>query len=41
MPRRCAIAREDAAFSQEIRQLFYGQGKQTYQILYTVLDDIF
>lgn len=40
MPRRCAIAREDAFFSQEIRQLLYGQGKQTYRILFTVLDDL-
>lgn len=29
MPRRCSIAREDAFFSQEIRQLLYGKGKQT------------
>ncbi|MBD2215222.1 type II toxin-antitoxin system RelE/ParE family toxin [Nostoc linckia FACHB-104] len=39
MPRRCSIAREDAFFSQEIRQLLYGQGKQTYRILFTVLED--
>lgn len=39
MPRRCAIAREDALFSQEIRQLLYGRGKSTYRILFTVLDD--
>ncbi|MFQ4143988.1 type II toxin-antitoxin system RelE/ParE family toxin [Chlorogloeopsis sp. ULAP02] len=39
MPRRCPIAREDAFFSQEIRQLLYGQGKQTYRILFTVLED--
>ena len=36
---RCAIAREDAFFSQEIRQLLYGQGKQTYRILFTILDE--
>ncbi|BAY61377.1 plasmid stabilization system protein [Calothrix brevissima NIES-22] len=39
MPRRCPLAREDAFFSQEIRQLLYGQGKQTYRILFTVLED--
>jgi plasmid stabilization system protein ParE len=39
MPRRCPIAREDALFSQEIRQLLYGRGKSTYRILFTVLDD--
>lgn len=39
MPRRCSLAREDAFFSQEIRQLLYGQGQHTYRILFTVLDD--
>ncbi len=39
MPRRCALARENAFFSQEIRQLIYGQGQHTYRIVFTVLDD--
>lgn len=39
MPRRCAIARENAFFSQEIRQLLYGKGQHTYRILFTVLDE--
>ncbi|MFN6568136.1 type II toxin-antitoxin system RelE/ParE family toxin [Dendronalium sp. ChiSLP03b] len=39
MPRRCPIAREDVFFNQEIRQLLYGQGKQAYRILFTVLED--
>ncbi|MBE9160366.1 type II toxin-antitoxin system RelE/ParE family toxin [Nodosilinea sp. LEGE 06152] len=39
MPRRCPTARESAFFSQEIRQLLYGQGQRTYRILFTVLDD--
>jgi plasmid stabilization system protein ParE len=39
MPRRCALARENAFFSQEIRQLLYGKGQHTYRILFTVLDD--
>lgn len=40
MPRRCSIARENAFFSQEIRQLIYGKGKHTYRILFTVLDEL-
>jgi hypothetical protein len=39
MPYRCSIARENAFFSREIRQLLYGQGKNTYRIIFTVLDD--
>lgn len=39
MPRRCSLARENALFSQEIRQLLYGSGKTTYRILFTVLDN--
>ena len=39
MPRRCALARENRFFSQDIRQLLYGQGQNTYRILFTVLDE--
>jgi plasmid stabilization system protein ParE len=39
MPRRCALARENAFFSQEIRQLLYGQGQHTYRIVFTILED--
>jgi plasmid stabilization system protein ParE len=39
MPRRCPVARENAFFSQEIRQLLYGKGRHTYRILFTVLDE--
>jgi plasmid stabilization system protein ParE len=39
MPYRCPVARENAFFSQEIRQLLYGKGKHSYRILFTVLDD--
>ncbi|MEM1280477.1 MAG: type II toxin-antitoxin system RelE/ParE family toxin [Cyanobacteria bacterium P01_H01_bin.152] len=39
MPRRCPVARESAFFSQEIRQLLYGQGKHRYRILFAILDD--
>jgi plasmid stabilization system protein ParE len=39
MPRRCPLARENAFFSQEIRQLLYGRGQYTYRVLFTILDD--
>ena len=39
MPRRCPVARENAFFSQEIRQLLYGKDQHTYRILFTVLDE--
>jgi len=39
MPYRCTLARENAFFSQEIRQLLYGRGQHTYRILFTVLAD--
>jgi uncharacterized DUF497 family protein len=39
MPRRCALARENAFFSQEVRQLIYGQGQHTYRIVFTILED--
>lgn len=37
MPRRCALARENEFFSQEIRQLLYGRGQNAYRIVFTVL----
>lgn len=39
MPYRCALARENAFFSQEIRQILYGRGQHTYRILFTVLEE--
>lgn len=39
MPRRCALAPENAKFSQEIRQLVHGKGKNAHRILFTVLDE--
>lgn len=39
MPKRCALARENEKFSQEIRQLFYGKGRNTYRIIFTVLEN--
>ncbi len=37
MPRRCALARENEFFSQEIRQLLYGRGQNAYRIVFIVL----
>jgi len=38
MPKRCPLARENEYFSQEIRQLLYGKGRNSYRILFTVLE---
>jgi hypothetical protein len=38
MPKRCPVARENKYFSQEIRQLLYGRGRNSYQILFTILE---
>ncbi|ASC73518.1 hypothetical protein XM38_044850 [Halomicronema hongdechloris C2206] len=38
MPKRCPLAREDEYFSREIRQLLYGRGRNSYRILFTVLE---
>jgi len=38
MPKRCPLARENEYFSQEIRQLIYGRGRNSYRILFTILD---
>lgn len=32
-PRRCALARENDDFSEEIRQLLYGKAKSRYRII--------
>ncbi len=40
MPKRCPLARENKYFSQEIRQLLYGRGRNTYRILFTVVEEI-
>ncbi len=39
MPKRCSLARENNYFSPEIRQLLYGRGRNTYRILFTVLNE--
>jgi plasmid stabilization system protein ParE len=38
MPKRCPLARENEYFSQEIRQLLYGTGRNSYRILFTLLE---
>jgi len=38
-PLRCAIAPENEAFSEEVRQLLYGKSRNTYRILFTIRDD--
>ncbi len=39
MPKRCPLGRENQYFSQEIRQLLYGRGRNSYRILFTILDE--
>lgn len=36
MPRRCPLARERGCFDQEVRQLLYGRGRNTYRILFAI-----
>jgi plasmid stabilization system protein ParE len=38
MPKRCSLARENQYFSQEIRQLLYGRGNNSYRILFAILE---
>lgn len=38
MPNRCSLARENEYFSQEIRQLIYGRGRNSYRVLFTILE---
>jgi plasmid stabilization system protein ParE len=39
MPKRCTLARENKQFSQGIRQLLYGKGRNTYRIIFTVMEN--
>lgn len=39
MPKRCPLAKENEYFSQEIRQLLYGQGRNAYRILFTIIEE--
>lgn len=38
MPKRCSLARENQYFSLEIRQLLYGRGRNSYRILFTIVE---
>lgn len=38
MPKRRSLARENECFSQEIWQLLYGKGRNSYRILFTILE---
>jgi hypothetical protein len=38
MPKRCPLARENKYFSQEVRQLLYGRGRNSYRVLFTILE---
>ncbi len=38
IPKRCPLARENEYFSQEIRQLLYGRGRNSYRVLFTILE---
>jgi plasmid stabilization system protein ParE len=38
MPKRCLIARDNEYFSNEIRQLLYGKGRNSYRILFTIVE---
>jgi plasmid stabilization system protein ParE len=38
MPKRCSLARENEYFSQEIRQLLYGRGRNSYRVLFTIVE---
>ncbi|MDY6803298.1 MAG: type II toxin-antitoxin system RelE/ParE family toxin [Cyanobacteriota bacterium] len=38
MPKRCPVARENKYFSLEVRQLLYGRGRNSYRILFTIVE---
>jgi plasmid stabilization system protein ParE len=38
MPKRCPLARENDHFSQELRQLLYGRGRNSYRVIFTILE---
>jgi plasmid stabilization system protein ParE len=38
MPKRCPLARENDYFTKEIRQLLYGRGRNSYRILFTIVE---
>ena len=38
-PKRCALARENEIFPEEIRQLILGKSRNKYRIVFTILED--
>ncbi len=38
MPKRCPLARENEHFSQELLQLLYGRGRNSYRVVFTILE---
>lgn len=38
MPKRCPLARENDHFTQELRQLLYGKGLNSYRVIFTILE---
>jgi plasmid stabilization system protein ParE len=38
--KRCSLALENEVFLEEIRQLLYGKGRNTYRILFTVSEQV-
>ncbi|GAA6616200.1 type II toxin-antitoxin system RelE/ParE family toxin [Scytonema sp. NUACC26] len=38
MPKRYSLARENKYFSKEIRQLLYGKGRNSYRVLFTIVE---
>jgi plasmid stabilization system protein ParE len=39
MPFRCSLAFENNFFNEEIRQLIYGKGRNSYRIIFTIVDN--
>lgn len=39
MPKRCSLARENDYFSQEMRQIIYGKGRNAYRIIFTIIEE--
>ncbi|MBN3898012.1 MAG: type II toxin-antitoxin system RelE/ParE family toxin [Nostoc sp. NOS(2021)] len=39
MPKRCPLARENKYFSKEIRQIMYGKSRNSYRIIFTIVED--
>jgi plasmid stabilization system protein ParE len=38
MPKRCSLTIENDYFSQEIRQIIYGKGRNAYRIIFTIIE---